>query len=189
MLILALLGLALLILGSGAFVLLSQKNTNITPNPQNTSTAHRATPAGTHNASTPAPGAGGLNRLNTPVQAGTDWIVTLTSASTTSASLIAPNTGHTYLELHLELKNTSQKTLTVISILEFTLHDSRGQRYNETATDTNLRRTPDGNLGAHQSLDAQLAYEVPTTQHAFILTFAYGLSANNNGSVSWQVEI
>ena len=186
MLIVALVALVLLIIGSGTFLLFSQKgqNTSATPVARSTSTAHKTTPLATHPAST-----GGLNSINTAVQAGNDWIVTITSAKTTTSSLIAPNAGNTYLELHLTLKNTSGKTLTIISILEFTLTDASGHRYNETATDTNIRRPPDGNINAQQTLNAQLAYEVPTAQHTFILTFAYGLSSNSSGSVAWKCTV
>jgi hypothetical protein len=187
MLVVALVGLVLLVLGSGTFVLFSRTSNNPSPTPlPKTAISNRGTPVATHPVGTPTASTGGFNSINTPVQGGADWRVTMTSARTTTASLIAPNAGHTYLEIHLTLKNTSSKTLTVVSIIEFTLTDASGHRYNETATDTNIHRPPDGNINANQTLDAQLAYEVPTTQHTFILTFAYGLSSNSNGSIAWK---
>jgi hypothetical protein len=188
MLVVGIVLLVLLLLGSGTFILLSRKGNTGAPVPQNTSTAHKTTPVATHAAVPTAP-AGGLNDINTPVQAGADWLVTVTSARTTTSSLIAPNAGNTYLEVHLTLKNTSSKALMVISIFEFVLTDTSGHRYNETATDTNIRRPPDGNIGAHQSLNAQLAYQVPGARRAFVLTFAYGLSTNSSGSVAWRIAV
>ena len=176
--------LTLLVIGGGTFELVARKNSSptVTPITHSTSTANKGTPTTRPTASKSA-----FNSIGTPVQAGNDWLVTISSARTTSASLIAPNAGSTYLEMHLMLKNISTRTITIVSLLEFSLTDASGHRYNETATDTNLRRPPDGNVNAHQTLDAQLAYEVPQNQHTFILTFAYGLSSGSGASVSWKL--
>jgi hypothetical protein len=184
LLIIGLIVLTLLVIGGGTFELVAHKNSSPTATPitHSTSTANKGTPTTQPTASKSA-----FNSIGTPVQAGNDWIVTISSARTTSASLIAPNAGSTYLEMHLTLKNISTRTITIVSLLEFSLTDASGHRYNETATDTNLRRPPDGNVNARQTLDAQLAYEVPKNQHTFILTFAYGLSSGSGASVSWKL--
>jgi hypothetical protein len=184
LLIIGLIVLTLLVIGGGTFELVAHKNSSptVTPITHNTSTANRGTPTTRPTASRSA-----FNSVGVPVQAGNDWLVTITSARATSASLIAPNAGNTYLEMHLTLKNISARTITLASLLEFSLTDASGHRYNETVTDTNLRRTPDGNINAHQTLDAQIAYEVPKNQHTFIFTFAFGLSSGSGASVSWKL--
>lgn len=183
LLVIGLLVLALLVIGGGTFELVAHKNNTPTGTPitHSTSTPGKITPTTRPTASRT------FNSVGAPVQAGNDWLVTITSARTTSASLIAPNAGNTYLEMHLTLKNVSARAIPLASLLEFSLTDASGHRYNETVTDTNLRRTPDGNVNAHQTLDAQIAYEVPKNQHTFIFTFAYGLSSGNGATVSWKL--
>lgn len=178
--------LAVLIAGGtgGLFLLRSHENSaNVTPTPATgTATSNNtATPK-------PTPTSATTNVVGTPVQAGPDWLVTVTSVKTTSASLIAPNAGNTYLEISLSMKNVSTKTQTLVGIIQFTLVDASGKTHNEAPTDTNVHQLPYGNVNAGQTLNAQIAYEVPTSQHTFKLSFAYGLSGGNNNSVSWNLS-
>ncbi|HEY0757025.1 MAG TPA: DUF4352 domain-containing protein [Ktedonobacteraceae bacterium] len=152
---------------------------------QGTSTISGVTPVPSAPGSTPTPD--GVHGIGTPVQAGTDWIATITSIRETISSLIAPNPNNTYLEVNLSLKNTSGQALTLVSFLEFTLDGPNGLHLHETGGDTNIHRPPDGTVNANSTLVAEVAYEVPKNQHAFTLVFAYGLSHNNNASVSWQL--
>lgn len=181
--------LALIVIGGGTFVLFSHNGNNAatTSATQGTPTTNGVTPITTQ--STGKTPTASLNSVGTPVQAGTDWVVTVTSAKSTSSSLIPPNAGSTYLEINLTLKNVSGKSLTLVSVLQFPLADATGHRYNETAADTNIRRPPDGNVNSNATLAAQIAYEVPTSQHTFTLTFAYGLENGSNASVSWRITI
>jgi hypothetical protein len=139
-------------------------------------------------ASTPTSGST-LNGVKTPVRAGNDWIVTITSVRETTSSFVAPNAGSTYLEINMTFKNISPKTLTLVSLVQFTLVDASGHRYNETAADTNIHVPPDGRVDAGQTLNAVFASEVPQKQHTFTLTFAYGLSDNSGATVAWRFRV
>ena len=191
-LMIAVLILALLIAGSTTgFLVLHLRGNNASTTPTTitgtitttgTTTAKTATPAPTPTTATTANGVG------TPVQAGPNWLVTVTGVKTTTSSLIAPNAGNTYLEISLSLKNVSTQAQTLVGIIQFTLADASGHVYSETATDTNVHQLPYGKVNGGQTFNAQIAYEVPETQHTFKLSFAYGLSSGNSASVSWNLS-
>jgi flagellar basal body-associated protein FliL len=180
-----------LILGGigAAFALRSRGPVANSPTPvtQNTPTTSGLTPAATQpSGSTPSSGTSG--NLNQAVQAG-NWVVTITHVTATTASALPPKAGSTYLEITLTLKNASATTQLVSSLLQFTLVDTSGGKYDEALTDTNVHQPPDGNVNAGQTLNAQLAYEVPLTQHNFVLGFNYGLIEGNNATVTWQLAV
>lgn len=183
---LVILALVVVIGGTASFLYLrsSHGGNTSTGTPTAQSTASSTTPVATKPAgTTPTTSSGGLNAIGTPVQAGNEWIVTVTSVKETGSSLIPPGANNTYLEINLTLKNTSGSTLALVSYLYFTLDNGK----HETLGDTNVRHTPDGNVSAGQTLNAQIAFEVPKSQHTFTFTFAYGLSHNTNAAVSWQL--
>lgn len=156
-----------------------------TPIAQSPSSTSGVTPIATTPTSSTPTANSGLNRVGVPVQAGPNWVVTVTDVKETSSSLFAPNSGNIYLEVNLTLKNTSAKSILLVSYLFFTLSDGK----HETASDTNIRQPADGNVDANQTLNAQIAFEVPKSQRSFTFNFAYGLSSNTNASVSWQFNV
>jgi flagellar basal body-associated protein FliL len=173
-----------------AFALRSSNPTVNTPTPtvQNTPTTNGVTPAPTQPPAGNTPSTGTSGSLNQPVQAG-NWVVTVTHVTATTSSALPPKAGNTYLEINLTLKNTSATTQLVSSLLQFSLIDASGGKYDEALTDTNIHQPPDGNVNAGQTLNAQLAYEVPQSQHTFVLSFNYGLIEGNNSNVTWQLSV
>ncbi len=181
-----------LILGGigAAFALRSRGTTANSPTPttQNTPATNGVTPAATTPAGSTTPSTGTSGQLNQPVQAG-NWVVTITHVTTTTASTLPPKPGNTYLEITLSLKNTAATTQLVSSLLQFSLADTNGGKYDEALTDTNIHHPPDGNVNAGQTLNAQLAYEVPQSQHNFVLSFEYNLLQGSNAIVTWQLSV
>jgi flagellar basal body-associated protein FliL len=178
--------LVLVVGGAGAFLYVRSNHGSAsagTPTAQSTASTSGVTPVATPGGVTPTIISNGLNTVGTPVQAGNDWLVTVTSVKETNGGLVPPGSNNTYLEINLTLKNTSGKSETLVSYLYFTLDSGK----HETLGDTNVRHTPDGSVGANQTLDAQIAFEVPKSQHSFTFTFAYGLSHNTGDKVSWQL--
>jgi len=173
-----------------AFALSSRGTTANTPTPtaQNTPTTSGLTPAATQPPTGNTPSSGTAGSLNQPIQAG-NWVVIVTHVTATTSSALPPKAGNTYLEISLSLKNTSATTQLVSSLLQFSLIDASGGKYDEALTDTNIHQPPDGNVNAGQTLTAQLAYEVPQSQHSFVLSFNYGLIEGNNATVTWQLSI
>lgn len=132
---------------------------------------------------------GTVGNVGQAVQAGSTWIVTITHTQTTTASDFPPTAGNTYLEITLTVKNVSATAEPISSLLEFSLADTGGGKYDESFTDTNVRQTPDGTISPGQTLNAKLAYEVPQTKHSFVLSFEYGLVEGSNASVTWQITV
>lgn len=182
--------LVLILGGIGAAFALRSKGTTAnssTPTAQNTPATNGVTPAATQPTGGTTPSTGTSGKLNQPIQAG-NWVVTITRVAATSASQFPPKPGNTYLEITLTLKNTSATSQVVSSLLQFSLVDSIGGKYDEALTDTNIRRPPDGNVNAGQTLNAQLAYEVPQSQHNFVLSFEYNLLNGSNATITWQLS-
>lgn len=115
-------------------------------------------------------------------------MVTITHVATTTSSDFPPRAGDTYLEISISLKNVSAKIQPVSSMVQFTLNDASGQNHPESLTDSNVHQPADADVPAGKTLNAQIAYEVPASQHSFTLTFDYGLVDGSNASVSWQIN-
>lgn len=140
--------------------------------------------------STATPVVSTTGTLNQPLQAGENWVVTVTKVTTTTNSDFPPQTGYTYLEISLSLKNVSATPQMLASLLQFTFTDASGKKYNEAAAitkDTNIQQTPDGTVNSGQTLKAQLSYLVPQAQHTFTLSFAYDLIEGGSSTVTWQL--
>lgn len=86
------------------------------------------------------------------------------------------------------MKNVSAKIQPVSSLVQFTLNDANGQNHQESLTDSNVHQPADADVPVGKTLNAQIAYEVPASQHSFTLTFDYGLVDGSNASVSWQIN-
>jgi flagellar basal body-associated protein FliL len=140
------------------------------------------------NATIPVPGGavpGGVHTVGQPVQAGSNWLVTITHTDTTSTSALPPKAGDTYVEISMTLKNVSATSQVISSLLQFSLTGTNAAKYTESITDTNIHQTPDGTIKARTTLNAAIAFEVPQSAHAFILTFNYGLIQGNPALVNW----
>ena len=182
--------LVVLLGGVGTFLVVRAKSqpsiaSTSTQQGQNTPTTNRVTPASTQGSTTPR--AGATSKLNQPVQAGANWVVTITRIDTTTSSDFPPKAGDTYLEISLSMKNVSAHIQPVSSLVQFTLNDANGQNHQESLTDSNIRQPADADVPAGKTLNAQIAYEVPASQHSFTLTFDYGLIDGSNASVSWLI--
>lgn len=143
-------------------------------------------------ASTATPVVSTTGTLNQPLQAGENWVVTVTKVTTTTNSDFPPQTGYTYLEISLSLKNVSATPQMLASLLQFTFTDANGKKYNEAVAitkDTNIQQTPDGTLNSGQTLKAQLSYLVPQSQHTFTLSFVYDLIEGGSSAVTWQLNV
>jgi flagellar basal body-associated protein FliL len=185
----------LLIIGGGsAFALLRGKGshtsqTNATT-PSANGTASKAVTPALPTPTTPAnPVTGNTGTVGQPIQAGANWIVTVTHVDETNSSAIPPVPGQAYLEINISLKNTQATSQLVSSLLQFTLVDSSGHSYHEAVGDTNVRQPLDANVAPGQTLSGQLPYEVPQSMHTFVLTFKYALISGSNASISWALHV
>lgn len=85
----------------------------------------------------------------------------------------------------MTLKNTSSKEQDLSSILQFTLKDSTGQKYDETVVSN--ATPPDGKLAAGDTVRGQLAYEVPASMHDFTLAFEADITSS--GQTIWDLHV
>jgi hypothetical protein len=176
----------LLLVGGGAGVFMALHPGKTSPTKPVTHTTVTATAT-----NTPQPSNGTTGAVGQPLQAGLNWVVTVAQVRTITTSDYPPKAGYTYLEVSLMLKNTSANTQFVSSLVEFTLNDANGGQYTESVKDTNISKAVDGHVVLGQTLTGQIAYEVPLSQHDFVLVFhyGYGLIEGNSDLVSWNLKI
>jgi hypothetical protein len=121
------------------------------------------------------------------VKVGDIWNVTVNSVKKSAGDEFSkPKSGNTYLIVDLTMKNISSQEQEVSSLVSFNLQDTTGQRYTETITTMSNIHSPDGKVEAGALLRGQLVYEVPTSIHAYTLSFqADFLSV---GQTIWDIQ-
>jgi hypothetical protein len=141
------------------------------------------------NSNTPSTsGSGGSQhfKVGDQVKVGDTWIVTVNSVKTNQGNdIVQPKSGNTFLIIDITLKNVSSQEQTVSSLLQFTLQDSTGQKYDEAIT--GVGTTPDGKVAANSQLRGQLGYEVPKAQHQFTLAFEADITSQ--GQTIWDLSV
>jgi hypothetical protein len=186
----------LIVGGVSAFLLFRGKSnptasTTPTAAVNSTTTTNGVTPVVTQPSSNITPSTGSTGTVVQPIQAGTTWIVTLARVDETTSGNVPAEPGKTYLEFTLSLHNVSATTVAVSSLLEFSLVDSSGTKYDEldAVGQANINQTVDGNVAAGQTLNGQLPYKVSQSTHSFVLTFEYGLISGSTAAISWPIHV
>jgi flagellar basal body-associated protein FliL len=126
------------------------------------------------------------NVVGKPVVVDSTWTVTVNSVKTSQGDQFStPKSGNVYMIVDVTIKNTSSTTRPVSSLIQFNFKDSTGQQYTEAITD--FTKPPDGPLTAGGILRGQLAYEVPSSQHAFTLQFQPDITSTN--VAEWALKV
>jgi Domain of unknown function (DUF4352) len=122
------------------------------------------------------------------VQVGNIYDIEIISAKTSPGSgyNTPQKSGDVFLVFVVKVKNISSKEQAISSILNFTLLDTNGQKYNETI-DIDAGATLDGKVEPGSLLQGSIAYEVPATIKSFTLAFESDLFAQ--GQVIWNVNV
>lgn len=116
-----------------------------------------------------------------------NWLITLNSAKTSAGSqFLQPKAGDVYLIFTISMKNTSNQAQTVSTLLQFTLQDASGQKYDETIY-PDAGTTLDGTVRANSPLKGVIVYEVPKNLHSFTLAFTADITAS--GQTVWDVSV
>lgn len=153
------------------------------------STANTGTKSSGNSTSTPSGGSKSGNqhfKVGDQVNVGNTYTVTVNSVKTSAGDdVFQPKTGNTFLIVDVTLKNTSSKEQDLSSILQFTLKDSTGQKYDETVVSN--ATPPDGKLAAGDTVRGQLAYEVPASMHDFTLAFEADITSS--GQTIWDLHV
>ena len=125
-------------------------------------------------------------KVGDQVKVGDTYIVTVNSVTTNKGDDISqPKAGNTFLVVDVTIKNTSSKEQNVSSLLQFTLKDTTGQKYDETIISG--ATPPDGKLAAGDVVKGQIPYEVPLAQHSYILAFQADIVSS--GQTTWTLSI
>ncbi|MGZ3600504.1 MAG: DUF4352 domain-containing protein [Ktedonobacterales bacterium] len=125
-------------------------------------------------------------KVGDQVKVGDTYVVTVNSVKTSNGDDFSkPKSGNTFLVVDISIKNVSSKEQDLSSILQFTLKDSTGQKYEETILSG--ATAPDGKLAAGDVVKGQIPYEVPTAQHSFTLAFEADIISS--GQTIWDLKI
>lgn len=115
-----------------------------------------------------------------------NWQVTLHSAKLNQGDggFNVPKAGNIYLVVDVTMKNIDSTPQAASSIAQWSLVDADGHSYNALITTPN---TPDGSVAAGQFIRGNLYFEIPKSQHSFMLQFVPGFDSSQ--LVQWQVSI
>jgi len=125
-------------------------------------------------------------KVGQQVKVGDTYVVTVNSVKTDAGDdVFKPKDGNTFLIVDVSVKNVSSKEQDLSSLLQFTLKDSSGQKYNETIVSN--ATAPDGKIAAGDVTKGQLAYEVPAAQKSFTLAFEADIVSG--GQTIWDLSV
>jgi len=126
-------------------------------------------------------------KVGDKVTVGNLFEVTINSFATNPGTDFSkPAAGNQFVVVDVTFKNISTKEQNLSSILQYTLKDSTGQKYNTTFLD-GLGATPEGTLAVGDLVKGQLAYEVPATQKQF--TFTFEADPFSGGLTTWDLSL
>ncbi|HEU4784429.1 MAG TPA: DUF4352 domain-containing protein [Ktedonobacterales bacterium] len=153
------------------------------------SSANAGTNVGTNGNSTTTSGSSTSNKhfkVGDQVKVGDTFIVTVNSFKTNPGDdIFKPKTGNKFVVVDVSLKNVGSDEQDISSLLQFTLKDATGQKYNETII-SNVT-PPDGKLATGDIIKGQIAYEVAASQHDF--TFAFEADIISSGQTVWDLHV
>lgn len=151
------------------------------------SSANAGTSVGTNGNSTATGGNSNKHfKVGDQVKVGDTFIVTVNSFKTNPGDdIFKPKTGNKFVVVDVSLKNVGSDEQDISSLLQFTLKDATGQKYNETII-SNVT-PPDGKLAAGDIIKGQIAYEVAASQHDF--TFAFEADIISSGQTVWDLHV
>lgn len=126
-------------------------------------------------------------KVGDTVKVGSTWQAVVNSVKTDDGGQYsALKSGDVYLVVDMSLTNLSNQEQNVSSMLNFTLQDSTGQKYNQTI-DTNAGASIDGKVSAGSPLRGSLAFEVPSSVKSFTLNFSPDVVAS--GQTTWDLSV
>ena len=125
-------------------------------------------------------------KVGDQVKVGDTFIATVNSFKTNPGDdIFKPKSGNKFVVVDVTLKNVGSKEQDISSLLQFTLKDATGQKYDETII-SNVT-PPDGKLAAGDIIKGQIAYEVAASQHDF--TFAFEADIISSGQTVWDLHV
>ena len=122
------------------------------------------------------------------VKVGDTWNINVESVKTSPGSEFNKPTkdGDVFLIITVSMKNLSAKEQIVSSIVQFSLQDTTGQKYN-IGIDTDAGAALDGKVEATSPIKGVLTYEVPTSAKSFLFHFENDITSS--GQTTWDLKI
>jgi len=125
------------------------------------------------------------HKLNETVSVENTWEVTVTKISTYQGNDIStPTAGNTFIQIEVSMKNISKQQQIASSLLQYSLHDTAGQKYTENLLTG--ATGPDGTVAAGSPLKGTITYEVPANTKAFVLDFTPTFTGQQ---ISWDLSL
>lgn len=125
-------------------------------------------------------------KVGDQVKVGDSYLVIVNSVKTSAGSgYDHPDAGKIYVVVDLSITNTSSEQQTISTLLQFTLKDGEGQKYNDTYVSG--YNDPGGDLAPGDKVKGQMVYEVPKTLHSF--TFNFEPDPFGQGIIVWDISI
>lgn len=114
------------------------------------------------------------------------WQITVNSVQTSPGQgFDQPKAGDQYLLLDVTLVNISNSEQEVASSFNFTLRDTEGREIEMAFVDF-ASPPPSGKVEPQQKIRGTLPYEVPQSQHDFVLSFT---DIMQSGQLFWDIHV
>jgi uncharacterized protein DUF4352 len=105
-------------------------------------------------------GGGRVVQIGQPVEVGSVTYTVLAVRTIPAGEYFQPDAGHQFVGVSIEARNTSDESEHVSSLLQFSLRDGTGQRFDQTIAER-AGASLDGALPPGSTLRGEIAYEVP----------------------------
>ncbi len=116
------------------------------------------------------------------------WQVVVNSVQADQGTQYSPpKAGYVYMVVDITLKNVATTEQDLSSLLQFTLRDGTGQKYNDAYGAASATASPGGKVEAGALIRGQLTYEVPQSVHQF--TLAFEPDPFGQGQVIWDLTM
>lgn len=125
------------------------------------------------------------HKLNEAVSVSNTWEVTVTKISTSQGSTLStPAAGNTFVQIEVSMKNISKTSQIASSLIQFSLHDTSGQKYQENILSG--ASSPEGSVAAGDPIKGTITYEVPANTKSFVLDFTPNFTGDQ---ASWDLSL
>jgi major membrane immunogen (membrane-anchored lipoprotein) len=113
------------------------------------------------------------------------WVVTINSIKTSTGDDFDQPKG-IYLIIDASYQNTDNQSHTISSLIQFTLQDSTGQKYDTAIAALDGVTQPDGDVQPGKTTRGQTVYDVPKNIKSFEFTFEEPFS---NSAAIWDLTL
>jgi hypothetical protein len=114
------------------------------------------------------------------------WIVTINSVQTNTGDGEFNVPKGVYLVIDASFQNTDSQSHTISSLIQFTLSDSTGQKYDPAIVTLAGIHEPDGDVQPGKTTRGQTVYDVPKNLKAFEFTFEDPFSGS---AATWNLTV